>query len=332
MTANADARIDTSGPVVSILTPAHNVAPYIGEAISSALQQTFTRFELLVVEDGSTDETATIAEEFAAADPRVRVVRQKNSGPARARNTALRAARGDYLALLDSDDRWMPEFLEVQLATLEAHPEFDVVSANAINVGTDWNGRPWKAVSDTLRPVSILEMIDVEDSICIAAILRRRVAERVGGFDETLQRNEDYDFWLRAALAGCRFAFYGRPLAWYRRRAGSQSASEHDRLAGIVRVLRKARMLCANRAEDLAAIDRKIAKFEHRRLMTGAVAALLEHDFDGAARRFLELDAYSGASVYWLLSGLTRRAPRLLLWAYALKSCIFPPPRTSTSR
>ena len=159
--------------VVSILTPAYNAESYIGEAISSALAQTFSAFELIVVDDGSTDRTSAVAEEYARRDARVHVIRQTNGGTAKARNTAISASRGDYVALLDSDDRWMPDFLEVTFTTLSTHPELDVVSANAINFGAERDGTPWKPVFDGLKPVSLRDIIEVEDSICIAAMFRR---------------------------------------------------------------------------------------------------------------------------------------------------------------
>src|SRR4051812_39209032 len=105
-------------PVVSIIMPAYNVAPYIGDAIRSALAQTYTDFELIVVDDGSKDDTAALAREFARTDRRVRLVQQANRGLAGARNTALRAATGEFFALLDSDDIWEPSFLAEQLAVL----------------------------------------------------------------------------------------------------------------------------------------------------------------------------------------------------------------------
>ena len=117
-------------PAVSIIMPAYNVAPYIGEAIRSALAQTFTDFELIVVDDGSKDTTAEIVKAMAIEDERVRLVQQPNRGLAGARNTALRAARGDMFALLDSDDTWEPEFLAAQVGLLEARPDVDIVTGN----------------------------------------------------------------------------------------------------------------------------------------------------------------------------------------------------------
>src|SRR5690242_16380171 len=105
-------------PAVSIIMPAYNVAPYVAAAIRSALVQSFTDFELIVVDDGSKDNTPEIIKSLAGIDPRVRLVQQANRGLAGARNTALRASRGDFFALLDSDDLWEPDFLATQLAIL----------------------------------------------------------------------------------------------------------------------------------------------------------------------------------------------------------------------
>ena len=106
-------------PAVSVVMPAYNVAPYIGTSIASVCAQTFADWELLIVDDGSIDDTAAIAERFARADPRVRVLRQANGGISAARNAALRQAAGEFIAILDSDDLWLPGFLASQLAIFE---------------------------------------------------------------------------------------------------------------------------------------------------------------------------------------------------------------------
>ena len=128
-------------PAVSIVMPAYNVAPYIREAICSALAQTYTDFELIVVDDGSKDDTAAIAKELAEQDARIRLVQQPNRGLAGARNTALRAARGEFFALLDSDDWWEREFLAEQIAILEANPDVDIVTGNGWYLDGPRHGR-----------------------------------------------------------------------------------------------------------------------------------------------------------------------------------------------
>jgi GT2 family glycosyltransferase len=310
-------------PEFSVLTPAYNSAAYLAETISSVLAQTFESFEMLIVDDGSTDRTAEIADEFARQDPRIRVFRQANAGAAAARNRGIRASRGRYFALIDGDDCWMPNFLEAQRTLLQDHPELGVISANAINMGGELDGQPWKPVSDALTRVSLIEMLEEETSLCITAVFRREVAERLGGFDETLRNNEDYDLWLRAALAGYGCAFYSRPLAHYRRRPDSQSGDEQRTLIGILCVLERARVHCAERPDALALVERNIPRFEHRLLVAGAKSALLRGDYKTAAAAFKKLQQHHGP-IYGVMASLTRHAPQLVLWAYAAKSSIAP--------
>ena len=308
-------------PRVSILTPAYNAADFLAATINSVLRQTEPDFELLVVDDGSTDATAAIAESFAARDPRVRVIRQNNAGTAAARNTAIAHASGEVFALLDSDDLWLPDFLATHLAILAEEPGLDLVSSNAINLGGAADGRPLKPVVGTRKAVTLLDLIRNEDSLCIMSVFRRRVVEIAGGFDPESRTNEDYDLWLRAAYAGCRLAFDPRPGGYYRRSAQSMSADEARMYAGILFVYRKARVLCGDRPDELAAIERQIARFERKWLMAAGKAALLRGDFDEAREMFSRLDS-CGDRAYRdrTLATLGSLSPRCLLWAYFARS------------
>jgi glycosyltransferase involved in cell wall biosynthesis len=305
-----------AAPRVTIITPAYNAERSLAATLDSAIQQTMSDFELIVVDDGSTDRTVAIAESYAAKDPRVRMIRQPNGGSATARNTAIRAARGELFALLDSDDLWMPDFLASQLAILSEHPDIDIVSVNAINLGGPLDGTPLKPVSGGCVPISLLDLIEVEDSVCIMTVFRRKVVERTGGFDPSVLDNEDYDLWLRAACAGCAIVFNARPSGYYRRHGDSKSANEARMLAGIVGVLEKARAFCAGRPQEVAAIDRKIARFERRRLMVAGRTALCRGDFAEAAGMFGQLDAPDAGPRDRAIARIGRRMPRLVLCAY----------------
>ncbi|HKT81961.1 MAG TPA: glycosyltransferase [Vicinamibacterales bacterium] len=320
-----------SGPDFSVITPAYNAEAFVAEAIESVLAQTHGDFELIVVDDGSTDRTVEVVGRYSASDPRVRLLQQANRGVSAARNTAIRVSCGRHVALLDSDDRWMPSFLMRLRELFASHSELDVISANALNLGGQWDGQPWKAAPLDLQPVSLAKLIEVESSICITAVMKRRVAELIGGFDESLRRNEDYDFWLRAALAGCRLAFWGEPLAYYRRRADGLSGNEADMLSGIVRVLTQVKPLCVNRPDITALIDKKIDGYEKRRLVAAARDALLSRDFPAAALGFDRLHERFGG-MYRLMAGMARRTPQVLLWAYAAKSSIQSRPRSVLTR
>src|SRR5689334_21141299 len=105
-----------SGPLVTVVVPVYNTLPYVADALESALAQTHRELDVVVVDDGSTDGSSGVVVELAAREPRIRVVRQPNAGLAAARNAGLAAAAGEYVAFLDSDDLWLPEKLERQLA------------------------------------------------------------------------------------------------------------------------------------------------------------------------------------------------------------------------
>src|SRR2546427_10997102 len=141
-------------PAVSVVMPAYNAARFLGEAAPSVLTQSYADLELLIVDDGSTDTTLELARELERADSRVRVLSRPNGGIAAARNTAMAAARGRFFALLDSDDLWMPRYLETQIAIFDRFGA-DVVSGNALNLGGAFDGQPIHANVTRYRTISL---------------------------------------------------------------------------------------------------------------------------------------------------------------------------------
>jgi glycosyltransferase involved in cell wall biosynthesis len=295
--------------------PAHNTAPFISTAIGSALGQTVEDIELLVIDDGSSDGTADAAEQAGAGDPRLRVLRNPAaSGPSAARNRGMEAARGAFFAFLDSDDEWLPRFLEVQLDAFRAFPHASVVNGNAVSVGGPLDGRPYR-VPHARRPVPLVMMIEQEATLSIMSVIRREVFEQIGGFDTALRRNEDYEFWLRAAVAGFQFIQTGEPLVRYRRRESGLSADELRMVDGIITVFRRARQWCAGRPRELAAIDRQIARFDRESLALRAKSALRRRDFDEAGECFRALNARYPRLSHAAMALASRVAPRGLWWA-----------------
>jgi glycosyltransferase involved in cell wall biosynthesis len=250
-----------AAPTVSVIMPAFNTEPYVGAAVSSALGQTVRDVEVLVVDDGSRDGTFAAAVRAAGGDPRVRVWAQSNAGPSAARNLAMARASGAFFAFLDSDDEWMPDFLERQLAALARHPPASVVTANALNRGGALDGTPYRALRPDDHELSVIEMIEREDSICILSVFRRAVYDAIGPMNEALRGNEDYEFWLRAAQRGFGFVQTFEPRAYYRRRPDSASTDGRRMVAGILRVFAIARER-ARSPEETRAIDAQIARFE----------------------------------------------------------------------
>jgi glycosyltransferase involved in cell wall biosynthesis len=300
-------------PAVSVIMPAYNVEPYIGDAIRSALAQTFTDFELVVVDDGSKDDTAQVVRALARQDARVHLVQQANRGLAGARNSALRASRGEFFALLDSDDLWEPTFLEQQLAILGAHPDVDIVTGNGWYLGGARHGQLARPHPDARPAPELASIIGDEWSVFIMSVFRRQVYTGIGPFDESMRSNEDYDFWLRAAVAGYTFVRNDTPLGHYRVRSDSLSASNVRMLRGILHVYTKLRPVIADRPEEMSILQRQIARFESELLAAETRLALELADFAAAREHLSALHARRGGATLVFARLLARWSPRTLM-------------------
>ena len=181
---------------VSIIIPTYNRAGLLAKAINSVLFQTYRHFELIVVDDGSEDNTA---EAVAAYGSDLVYIRQKNQGPAAARNTGIKAARYDLIAFLDSDDWFDRKKLADQLAFMERHPEYLISHTQEVwyRRGKLLNQKKKHTKSHGFIFAQSLKLCAVSMSTVIA---RRQLFEHVGFFDEELPCCEDYDFWLRVSI------------------------------------------------------------------------------------------------------------------------------------
>ncbi|MBI1357228.1 MAG: glycosyltransferase [Acidobacteria bacterium] len=220
-------------PRISVLTPAHNAAGTLAEAIESVLAQAREDWELVIVDDGSTDGTAEVAAGFA--DARIRLFRQPRQGVSAARNRAFTESRGELLAFLDADDRFAPNKLAVQAATLDRRPEAGSVYCAHRRV--DLAGDPWTMAAPP-------EEVDYRDLLLgfpfnpSAQMIRREWHERSGGFRPGLEIHEDRDYWLRCHEAGCRFVRAPGVLADYRLgppRRLADPAAKAEQALGVLR-------------------------------------------------------------------------------------------------
>jgi glycosyltransferase involved in cell wall biosynthesis len=205
-------------PRVSVVIPTYNRAALLVEAVQSALAQTFGDLEVIVADDGSTDGSAELV--AGLGDERVEVLRLDHSGiPAVARNAAFSRSRGEFVAFLDSDDVWIPEKLERQLAVLNRSPGVGLVCSNASVI--DENGNE---IRDRYLPPDqgssgdvLEELLDVNFVVNSSTVARRELVERVGAFSEDprLRAVEDYDLWLRLG-ATCEVVYLAEELVGYR--------------------------------------------------------------------------------------------------------------------
>ena len=304
---------------VSVLMAAYNVERYLADAAWSVLHQSYRDLELIITNDGSTDRTGAIAEEIRRQDPdRVRVVTVANGGPSVARNAAIKVARGDFFAILDSDDIWEGEFLAQQMAVLAAHPQVDLVTSNARNLGGHRHGLPVRPWPDHRPPITLERIIADEQAVFIMTVFRRRVYDKIGGFDEALRGNEDFDYWFRAALAGCRFARNDEPLAWYRRRDDSLSANAVRMLRGALLVCARNRPLCVGRPE-LEVLDRQMTYYATELDVALARDALSAGDVPRAAAALASLHDRRPSFRTAVAALLARHASPLLTALYHLR-------------
>ncbi|HNG94415.1 MAG TPA: glycosyltransferase family A protein [Acidobacteriota bacterium] len=187
---------------VSVIVPVYNAAPYLAEALTSLQSQSLKPFEIIVVDDGSTDDSATIAQSFAG----VRLIQQLNSGPAAARNTGINVAQGTVIGFLDADDLWPVDKLETQLGVLDANPEAEIV------VGQIQLWRLMDATSRHFEPFS-----EPWTSVNVGSVLiRRSVFDRVGLFDSNLRQSEDVDWFVRTREQGIKLVTHPEITLFYR--------------------------------------------------------------------------------------------------------------------
>ena len=232
----------TDTPTFSVLVSFFNAEETVGEAIESVQAQTCADWELIAIDDGSTDGSSEVVARYAAADPRIRLIRRTNGGCPAARNTGIDAAQGRYCALLDADDIWLPGKLQRQLPYLV---DRTVVYSDGF-VEEDGQRYPYSRRIDL--PNGVYPSGDVFDSLLegnfvpsLTVVLATDLLRESGGFDESLLISFDWDLWLRLALAGVPFTFVPEPLAVYRIRAGSLSSDQlalRENAVTIVRLTR----------------------------------------------------------------------------------------------
>jgi glycosyltransferase involved in cell wall biosynthesis len=211
---------------VSVIIPSFNCARYVGRAIESVLTQTYRDYEIIVVDDGSTDGTAETVSRYR---DKVRYFYQANSGVSSARNLALKVSSGAFVAYLDADDLWNPEKLDRQMQFFDAHPECGLLHSDVSVIDEEDRIVHARFNAETARRVpqghcthDLLQRCHIQT---LTVVERRECVEKIGGFDEQLPVAQDYMHWIMIALSGWAFGYIDEPLAKYRWRAGSLMGS-----------------------------------------------------------------------------------------------------------
>ena len=307
---------DVAPETVSVIIPAYNAAQYINETLSSVVRQSYPKVEIIVINDGSSD-TPILKEVITPFLERIVYVEQENRGPSAARNVGILRSRGEYVAFLDSDDFWLPEYLAFQMELFQQSPPPDVVYTDGLIIGdtpfSDQRVMKIRPSSGTPTFESLLvEKCQVPTSGTVA---RKRVLIEAGLFDEGFSRAEDYDLWLRVAYRGGRIA-YQRGVLWGSRvRSGSLSSHITAMSAGRAQVLIKLdktlRLDPGVRSILQDTITRAKAYFE----LEHGRQKILERRFEEARGSLVKANAYFRSKKLRLaLLGL-KVAPNLTRWA-----------------
>lgn len=237
------------GELVSVVIPAHNASAFVAEAIGSVLTQSYEKLEVVVVDDGSSDGTAEIADSFE--DERLRVIRQSNAGPSRARNNGLAMTSGDFVAFLDADDLWFPNKLERQLLSLRSDERISAIGC--LMHYRSSSGRVLGVTGQTVEDSDQERIINARllPFPLSATLFRRSTVDAVGGFDEVLRdAAEDLDLLARVGRHG-RIACIDEVLGVYRIHPGSLSARKFFAQRSQARFVR-ARLESRDRGGDLS--------------------------------------------------------------------------------
>ena len=217
-------------PLVSVIIPVYNYDRYLGEAIESVISQTHQHLEVIVVDDGSTDQSAEVARSFA--ERRVRYCYQDHSGIGPARNTGVELAQGDFIAFLDADDRWPLEKLELQLRAFESDPALEMVFGQAVQLQ---NGPEWEAGVKDKNPAAASM---VPGMVAGTMLIKRTAFSRVGEFKGGLKVGEFIDWYARAVELQVRSLVLPDLLLWRRIHDSNQGVRERQSVSDYARVLK----------------------------------------------------------------------------------------------
>lgn len=323
-------------PLVSVIIPAYKAAEHIVKALESVFAQTFSNYEVIVINDGSPD-TPQFLEVLHPYYDRIRYLEQHNQGPSAARNSGILVANGEYIAFLDSDDCWFPSYLAKQVRAIEGSPPISLVYCNALRVGPI-AGR-WRTCMDASPshgPVTFESLVR-EQCIVLTSftLVRRQEVLDAGLFDPNFLRSEDFDLWLRMAHRGVSMAYHGTILGEHTLReeglSGDRDALREAQIAVYHKLLSKLGLSTEEssllrtqiaRCEAILELDKGKDHLISRRYAAAAVAIRQANTFYHrphlrATLAFLAIVPWAVRSIYVislklrLISHRTRRLLRL---------------------
>ncbi len=303
-------------PQVSVIIPAYNIAGFIAETLNSVFLQTFTDYEVVLINDGSpdTDDFEKTIEPFR---DKIIYLKHKNSGASVSRNIAIENSRGEFLAFLDGDDIWKPEYLETQMDFLKQH-ELDLVYCDAeLFGGSVFDGRNYMQTSPSRGEVNFESLLNLDCNVITSgAVVRRDAVLKAGMFEWEKNRAHDFVLWLKIAQNGARIGYQKKILLKYRVRADSLSGNSLQRVEREINVFHRVEKLFALNKEQKKIVEHHLKRLDADLEIEKGKSYLLQKNFSAALKAFEKANEYRRSRRLRLIIWLIRFAPRMLLKIY----------------
>jgi glycosyltransferase involved in cell wall biosynthesis len=244
----------SDSPAVSVIVPCYQVTEFIAETLNSLRAQTFRDFETIIIADECPD-AVELERALVPYRDEIVYIKQKDRGLPAARNAGIAVSRGRIIALLDGDDIWEPNYLEVQVGYLEKHPDVDAVYGNAVFFGDAFDGRTFRDVFPSRGEVTFSSLVSGQCRVHVSVTARLQAILNAGMFDASLRGGEDWDLWMRMIKTGSKFAYHDQVLHRHRVRRGSLSADKVTLPEAAITILTKVLA-----RQDLTDQERRLAE------------------------------------------------------------------------
>lgn len=301
---------------VSVIIPAYNSSEFIVQTLDSALAQTFKGFEIIIVNDGSPD-TEKLEKVLKPYSDKIIYIKHENKGAGAARNTAIDKARGEYLAFLDSDDIWFPEFLKSQMEFIEKN-NFDLVYTDALLFGeSSLDGKTFMETCPSNGVVKVKSLLDLSCNVLTSATLARKSAVlQAGKFEQEKVRAHDFVLWLKIARHGFQIGYQKKVLLKHRVRIESLSGDSIEQIQRAINVFKRIQNQIEFDESEWQIIRNQIERLNAEKELERGKSLLLQEKFDSALEAFMKANRHKKSKKLQVLIYLLRFFPKLILKTY----------------
>ncbi len=308
--------VKKNAPQVSIVIPAYKVAAYIADSLESVFAQTFKDYEIVLINDGSPD-TAEFEKSVAPFRDKIIYLENENCGASISRNIAIENSRGEFLAFLDGDDIWKPNYLESQMDFLTAN-NLEMVYCDAeLFGGSVYDGGNYMQTSPSNGEVNFESLLNLDCNVITSGtIVRRETVLNAGMFEWEKNRAHDFVLWLKIAQAGARIGYQKKVLLKYRVRSDSLSGDSHERVQREIDVFHRVENLFELTESQTKIVENHLTRLDADLQIEKGKSYLLQENFEAAKSAFEKANSYHHSNRMRLIIWLIRFAPRLLLRLY----------------